>query len=122
MPLTTLDDPGEPYLAIPATAVATVAPSGEGIHSGRFSRVRTLFNYSGTVNACTAKIWFQDDATGEWYEGASTDDLDPLTPGGASPIDESREWDVGMAQEIALQIPTISGGGTVAVWVQGVGD
>jgi hypothetical protein len=88
--------------------------------TGAFGRIQTLIDYTGTVTSCTLKLWIRDIVTGNWYEGATTDDLDPLTPGGASPVDEARDWDVGQQNEIFFQVTAIAGGGSVAVRVQGV--
>ena len=109
-------------VAIAATAVATTAPTSEteGIYTADFERVRTLLSYSGTVTACVVKIWVRDQSTGTWYEGATTDEIDPLTPGGASPTNEARDWGVGGQTEVAFQVISIAGGGTVEVRVRGV--
>jgi len=109
-------------IAIAATAVPTAAPGGatQGIQIGESVLVRTFLTYAGTANAATLKIWFRDRATGTWYEGASTDDLDPLTPGGAAPVNEVRDWQVGGAQEVSFQLTAAAGGGTVEVRVPGV--
>ena len=109
-------------VAVATTAVPTAAPGGgtAGIQVGEGVLVRTFLDYAGTVNSCALTIWFRDRETGVWYEGATTDDLDPLTPGGAAPVDEVRDWEPGGGQEIFFQVAAISGGGTVAVRVQGV--
>lgn len=112
----------QPIAAIAATAVATAAPSGgtEGIYVAQLGRVRTFLDYTGTVTSCTLKLWIRDIGTSGWFEGPTTDDLDPLTPGDASPVDEARDWDVGNENEVWFQVSAIAGGGTVAVRVQGV--
>lgn len=108
-------------VVIPPTSSSTSAPTAgtTGIYVP-MSRVRTLVDYSGTVTSCALTIWFRDQGTGIWYEGAATDDLDPLTPGGATPVNEAREWDVGLQQEVFFQVTAIAGGGTVAVRLQGI--
>lgn len=107
------------YDAIDATASTTAAPSAgtEPFFSHGYQRVRTLLAYSGTVSTCALKIWFRDPLLAVWYEGATTDDLDALTPGGASPVNEARDWDVGSATYFVFQVSTLTGGGTVAVRV-----
>jgi hypothetical protein len=109
-------------ITIAATAAPTPAPGGgtQGIQIGESVVVRTFLTYTGTVTGATLKIWFRDRATGVWYEGASTDDLDPLTPGGAAPINEVRDWQVGGAQEVYFQLTAVTGGGTVEVRALGV--
>jgi len=111
-----------PTVAVAATAAPTAAPGGgtDGIQIGESVLVRTFLTYAGTVNSCTLKLWVRDRDTGVWYEGATTDDLDPLTPGGAAPVNEVRDWDVGGGQEIAFQVAAIAGGGTAEVRVLGV--
>jgi hypothetical protein len=106
--------------AVAATASATAAPSSttDGFDTARFPRVRTLMAYVGTVSACNIQAWFRDRATGVWYRGAATDDFDALDPGGATPVNESRDWEVGRKQEVLFQVGSVSGGGTVAVKLQ----
>lgn len=109
-------------VAVPATAAATAAPGGatDGIATGRFGVVRTLCKYAGTVNACNVRAWFRDPADGAWFEGPTTDELDPLSPGGASPVNEAREWVMGRDTVVAFQVAAVAGGGTVEVRAQGV--
>lgn len=113
-------------VVVPATSVATAAPTGgtDGIVTGTgrqgFHTVRTLIAYQGTVESAVIRIWFRDPVTNVWYEGATTDDLDALTPGGASPVNESRDWVVGYGSQVFFQVTSVQGGGTVAVRVQGV--
>lgn len=108
-------------VAVAASAAPTAAPSGDvGIDTDRFDRVRTLFRYAGAVDSCSVRIWLRDRSSGDWYEGPTTDDLDPLTPGGASPVNEAREWEPGVHQEVYFQVVAIAGGGTVEVRAQGV--
>lgn len=116
--MTTVDLGGDiVFDLIGATSVATAAPSAlsDAYFSRTFARVRTLLAYSGTVTSCVVVIWFRDPVLPVWYEGASTTDLDPLTPGGASPVNEARDWDVGRGQYVTFQVAAIAGGGTVAV-------
>lgn len=123
MAVTSLSDTVKGTIAaIAATASATSAPTGstDGFNTERFQRVRTLLAYSGTVSAINLRIWFRDRNTGVWYRGADTDTFDTLAPGGASPINESRDWETGTKQEIFFQIVAISGGGTAAVTLQPV--
>jgi hypothetical protein len=108
--------------AVAATASATSAPSSstDGFLVQSSGRVRTLLTYAGTVSSCNLKIWFRDRLTGVWYEGAATDDLDALTPGGATPVNEARDWDAGAGSEVFFQIAAIAGGGTASVKLQAV--
>jgi hypothetical protein len=92
----------------------------EGILIGEPAIVRTLLLYTGTVNSCTVKLWLRNRETGVWYEGPTTDELDPLTPGGAAPVNEVRDWSPGGGSEVFFQVTAISGGGTVTVRVLGV--
>lgn len=110
------------HTVIMATSTATAAP-GDGSVAyicGGIDRVRTLCAYSGTVTACAIRIWFRDPVEEVWYEGASTDDLDMLTPGGATPVNEARDWDIGSGSAITFQVASIAGGGTVTLRAQGV--
>lgn len=111
-----------PVVVIPATASASAAPSGstDPIKSGKYRRLRTFLAYAGTVNSATVRIWFKDPGTTTWYAGADTDDLDALAPGGAAPVNEVRDWEVGQGAEVWFQLSAIAGGGTAAVRVQGV--
>lgn len=106
--------------AIAATGSATSAPTGstDGFQTGRFPRVRTLLLYSGQVDACNVRVWFRNRASGAWFRGADTASFDALAPGGASAVNESRDWETGAKQEIFFQIVSISGGGTAAVLLQ----
>ena len=103
------------------TAASSPAPSPSGattVHQlARANTVSAYITYNGTVNACAIRLWLYDGAN--WYEGPSTDDLDPLTPGGASPVNESRDWEIGEGQKFTFQLESISGGGTAAVSAEG---
>src|SRR4051794_34599338 len=111
-----------PQIVVAATAVATAAPSGatDGIQVGDPLTVRTLMLYAGTVNSCTVKMWLRNRETGIWYEGPTTDDLDPLTPGGVAVVNEVRDWRPGGGAEVFFQVTAISGGGTVTIRALGV--
>ncbi len=106
--------------AITATAAATTAPTSgtDGYWTGHYPRVRTLLAYAGTVDSCNLRIWFRDKSTNVWYRGADSDTFDALSPGGASSVNESRDWETGRSQEIYYQIVAVAGGGTVAVRLQ----
>jgi hypothetical protein len=106
-----------PTLAVAATSAATAAPTSgtAGFVPGRSWLVRVLVAYSGTVSSCNLRFWFRDRASGTWYAGPTTDQLEPLAPGGASPVNESRDIEVGLGQEVYVQVAAIAGGGTVAV-------
>jgi hypothetical protein len=108
--------------AITATSSVTAVPDAATVPflSRGFGRVRTLIAYSGTVNSCTIKIWFSDPEEVVWYAGATTDELDALSPGGASPVNEARDWDVGLGGFMWWQVSAVAGGGTVSVRVQGM--
>lgn len=111
-----------PAVVVAATATPTGAPDADTdpLQARRLTRIRTLVTYAGTVNACAIRIWFRDPVSRAWYRGASTDDLDPLSPGGAAPVNEARDWEVGAYQDIAFQVITITGGGSVEVRAQAV--
>lgn len=111
--------PGTTTPILAAASSAGAAPSGATtVHQlVRGNVVRAFITYSGTVNACAVRLWLYD-GTG-WYEGPSTDDLDALTPGGASPVNESRDWEIGDGQTFTFQLVSISGGGTAAVSATG---
>lgn len=107
--------------AVAATASATSAPtdSTDGFvilqASDRpVTRVRLLVTYSGTVNSCNLRKWVRD-GSGSYHRDASTDDLDPLSPGGASPVNETRVFDVATGEQFFIQVSAVAGGGTVAV-------
>jgi hypothetical protein len=108
--------------AIAATAAPTTAPTPatDGYNTEHYVRVRTLMLYTGQVDTCAVQLWVRDRNTGIWYRGANTADVDPLVPGGASPVNEARAWDVGRQQEAYWTISAITGGGTVAVRLQPV--
>lgn len=107
--------------AIAARGTTSTAPSSstDGFDTGRFARVRTLLKYTATVDALNVQIWFRDRQTGIWYRGADTDSFDELAPGGASVINESRDWEVGRKQEIYFTFQAITvTGGTAALILQ----
>lgn len=112
--------------AIAATASTTSAPSGatDGFRvppsDSGFAYVRILIAYSGTVSAINITMWTRDRGTGTWYRDSATDDVVPLSPGGASAVNESRVWRVSPGDEVYWTITAISGGGTAAVKAQGV--
>ncbi len=105
-----------------ATATPTAAPptGSTPLRSGPYELVRTLISYTGTVNTAALRLWVHNRETGGWHRGASTDQLDPLTPGGASPINEVRDWKIGRGVEFSFQVEIVAGGGTVVVTVMGV--
>ena len=120
------DVSSSPILAVSATSSATSAPSsgtdGYRLKPGKpgMKTIRTLFAYSGTVNAASVRLWVRDVGSATWYRGASTDDLRPHAPGGSGPVAESRDWEVGNNSECFFQVASISGGGTIAIKLMGV--
>lgn len=110
-------------VAIAATASTTTAPTGgtDGFLVSTSGGVRTLIAYTATVSSANLRLWIRDRETGVWYGGATTDSLSALAPGGASVVNEARDWYVGAGSEVFFQLAAVAGGGTVAVRVQGVG-
>lgn len=113
-------------LAVAATSAPTAAPTSgtdgflTGLAGTGFKTIRMSLDYAGTVTSAAVALWFRDPISDGWFRGATTDDLDPLRPGGASPVDESRDWEVGYGVEVYFQVTEIEGGGTIAVRLQGV--
>lgn len=110
---------------VAATNAATSAPSSstDGFNTGRFPTVRTLLAYTAQVSACVVQLWVRDRNDGVWYKGLKTGDTGQLAlaPGGASVVNEARDWTVGRNQEIFFQLSTVTvTGGTVALRIQGV--
>ena len=97
---------------IPARDSAETEP-GYIIPTGRYEGARTYVAYTGTVSACTIRMWFYVD--GVWYQGASTDDGSPLTG-----TNEARDWVVEPSTKVGFTVESVAGGGTVAVRVEGV--
>lgn len=104
----------EGFPIIAATAVAEAEPAYI-IPTGSYQGARTYCAYSGTVSACTLRLWFY--VGGTWYRGATTDDGNALT--GAN---EARDWVVEPDTHVGFTVDSISGGGTVTVRVEGVND
>lgn len=109
---------------IAATFAATAAPTGsdDGYKTGPTGRVRTFHRYAGAVTAANVRVWFKQG--GVWYRGATTDDLDPLDPAGAT-VAEARDWSTGRNAEIRFQVVSITpgtSGNTIAVDAMGVSD
>ena len=107
---------GEPeaYTAIPATAVATAAPDGDTpfISTQNAETVRSFIRYTGTVTCARLRRWVLQD--GAWYR--TSDVL--MDPAGGN---ESYDWImVGRHTNVAFQVVTIEGGGTLEVSVVGV--
>lgn len=123
MAVTTITRNGVAAIAATSSPTATPTGSTDGFlvppSDAGFTRVLILIAYSGTVNAVTIAKWIRDTVTGTWYRDASTDDLQPLAPGGASPVNEARSWVVSPGDEIFFTVDAISGGGTVAAKVRG---
>lgn len=107
--------PGITRTILSAASSAGAAPSGAAAaHTlEKANVVRAYIKYAGTVNACAIRLWLYDGSN--WYAGESTDDVDPLAPGGASPINEARDFEIGSGQLFTFQLMSISGGGTAAV-------
>lgn len=76
-------------------------------------------DYSGVVDACNVRLW-TIDVDGTWLEGGTTDELDALTPGGASAVDEGRIWEIGEGVGFTLQVASVSGGGSVQLSVTAI--
>ena len=112
----------DPVVAVAATAVATPAPTDadDGFDTGPYGTVRALLAYAGTVATCAVRLWVRDREGGEWFRAASTGELTALDPGGATPVNEARDWKVGRDAEVWFQVEEVSGGGTVEVRLQGV--
>jgi len=115
-----------------ATHQATAAPdsSTDGFllasnlgRRGRqpIGRVRTFFDYSGSVTACNVRIYTREPGGTAWYRGISTNESGyPLAPASG---DESRDWDVGENVEFTFVVEAISpgtSGNTVAIKAAGV--
>ena len=83
------------------------------IQTGDYSLARVYFDYTGTVTACNLLLWFHRNGT--WYRASSTDDGAPLTG-----EDEARDFHVRTDASIGFTVESITGGGTVAVSVEGV--
>lgn len=103
--------------AFAATAATTAAPDANtvALDTGQFDRIRTFITYSGTVNSAALRLWIYNRINATWHRGASTADVNPLAPGGASAVNESRDWFIGRHQTIYFQLEAVAGGGTVAV-------
>jgi len=85
------------------------------------SRVRTFFDYTGSVTACNVRIYTREPGGTAWYRGISTNESGyPLAPASG---DESRDWDVGENVEFTFVVEAISpgtSGNTVAIKAAGV--
>lgn len=84
-------------------------------------RVRTFFDYAGSVTACNVRIYTREPGGSAWYRGVSTNESGyPLAPASG---DESRDWDVGENVEFTFVVEAISpgtSGNTVAIKAAGV--
>lgn len=105
-----------PVVVVAATASTTSAPVGgtDGINTGRYSDVRLLVAITGTITTLKLRLWVK--VGGAWYRAMSTDDATPLV----GTVNEARDIRVGRNVELFIQVEAISGGGTVAVSLQGV--
>ena len=112
----------KPVTTIASRSSASTVPDSttDGIFTGKFTRIAMYLDYTGTVNSANVLLWVQDSETGTWFEGAATDSLDALTPGGASAVDEMRVWEVGQNQTVWFQLAAIAGGGSAAIRVSGI--
>jgi len=85
------------------------------------SRVRTFFDYAGSVTACNVRLYTREPGGTAWYRGISTNESGyPLAPASG---DESRDWDVGENVEFTFVVEAISpgtSGNTVAIKATGV--
>lgn len=108
---------------VAATFAAGSAPTNgtDGfVCAANGGRVRTLFDYSGSVTACNVRLYTRESGGTAWYRGACTDDLDPLAP---TTGDESRDWDIGENVEFTFVVESIvpgTSGNTVAIKAAGV--
>ena len=84
-------------------------------------RVRTFFDYSGSVTACNVRLYTRLPGGTAWFRGVSTNESGyPLAPASG---DESRDWDVGENVEFTFVVESISPGtaaNTVAISAAGV--
>lgn len=119
-------DLGEVATVVAATFATGTAPTGSTNGSrinakGYGGRVRTLFDYSGSVTACNVRLYTREPGGTAWYRGASTDDSGyPLAPASG---DESRDWDIGEGVEFTFVVESIApgtSGSTVAIKAAGV--
>lgn len=107
---------------VAAASSAGSAPTTETdgyISTVNGGRVTTFLDYTGTVTAANVRLYVREPGGTAWRRGASTDDLEPLSPTGG---DEARDWLVGEGREFTFVLESISqtGGGTVAVRAAGV--
>jgi hypothetical protein len=105
----------------PAFQAQSAPSSGDsGGQTGAFSSVRTYITYAGAVTAASLRLYTRLPGGSTWFRGASTDDLDALTPASGN---ESRDWAVGAGVECLFVLESVSpgtAGNTVAVDVIGV--
>lgn len=84
-------------------------------------RLRTFFDYAGSVTACNVRIYTREPGGTAWYRGISTNESGyPLAPASG---DESRDWDVGENVEFTFVVEAISpgtSGNTVAISAAGI--
>jgi len=112
---------------VAATHQTTTAPDGNTdgfVIDGRRQaggRLRTFFDYAGSVTACNVRIYTREPGGTTWYRGISTNESGyPLAPASG---DESRDWDVGENVEFYFVVESISpgtSGNTVAIKAAGV--
>jgi hypothetical protein len=111
-----------PNAGFAASSQAGSPPSSgtSGGQTGAFSSVRTYITYAGAVTAASLRLYTRLPGGSTWFRGASTDDLDALTPASGN---ESRDWAVGAGVECLFVLESVSpgtAGNTVAVDVIGV--
>lgn len=118
-----LPNPGS-VTAVAATYEAGSAPSasdtGYTTNPGSGGRVRTFFDYSGSVTACNVRLYTRRPGATAWYRGISTNESGyPLAPASG---DESRDWDVGENVEFTFVVESITqtGNNTVTIRAAGV--
>jgi len=84
-------------------------------------RVRTFFDYDGSVTAVNVRLYTREPGGTAWYRGISTNESGyPLAPASG---DESRDWDVGENVEFTFVVEAISpgtSGNTVTIRAAGV--
>jgi hypothetical protein len=124
MAVTTLSANGSTHEVIAAATEATTAPTSS-TDGYRFDAaaavVSTLVTYAGAVTAAVVRLWVRDAESGEWFKGASSDDVGALEP--TTDGREARDWAIGKHREFTFQLESITPSGstpTVAVSVQGV--